>query len=191
MSSERTVLSTSNLNQDLRNSNLFEIERTNMENVDNAMETEIDAVTDEYGEQTPSLSQEKALLKEPMEGIETNNPQRVSNSTGDGTDANNPPWNKETPIPNANIDPNEQQATPKASGTVRSRKTSFGTTGTVPSDQSASTVEVANSTKRRQRKRPSGAQVMKRRRLAKELKALQQQQQQNGSGRTEMGSPDS
>lgn len=84
-----------------------------MENVDNAMETEIDAVTDEYGEQTPSLSQEKALLKEPMEGIETNNPQRVSNSTGDGTDANNPPWNKETPIPNANIDPNEQQATPK------------------------------------------------------------------------------
>lgn len=159
-------------------------------NLDRKMETEIDEVTETYGYQALTLSQEQVLLKESPEEMETENSpsnDAIQNTIGD-TDTNKTPLNEQMQIPNAKNYPNEQPAASNASE-ERSIKTSFGTTTTVPSDQSTSTVYAANSMKRRQRKRPSGAQVMKRRRVAKELKALQQQHQ-NESGRTETVSLD-
>lgn len=163
------------------------------------MENDLDNAMDEENDvPIPSLSQEKELLKEPMEGVEEENPSTNENinSTMDTTDKKNPQEREQVPIPSENADPNEQSTPHEATSTKRLREESFETTSTMASNLSTQTVENDDPNKKRQRKRPSGAQVQKRRRLAMELKVIQQQQQiENGrtnvvqNGSQETGEP--
>lgn len=118
-----------------------------------------------------TLSQERLLLKEPDN---TEKEQKESETTMD-FETTTKKNETETTRPNIiNIDETKQ--------CLASASTDTSFTTDVPLEESTSTVESVTINNKRQRKRPSGAQVMKRRRLAMELKALKEKKE---NGRTD------
>lgn len=132
------------------------------------MDVELELETD--GEQAPTLSQERYLLLE-TENMDKEK-EKLSDERKDGKEANNE-MSRDTSNGNAEDKQDETIGTSDTSPTI------------VPSDLSSSTVENVIPGKKRQRRRISGAQLMKRRRLVMELKMLKESEE-NGSGRTDM-----